>query len=173
VQPDAVFRVADRPNPPVDYAHRHAKLGWWSLLIFSGLGLVLETLHGFKIGAYLDVSNETRRLMWTLAHVHGTLLAVLHILFGLTVRASADAGARNDRLISMLLTGASVLLPVGFFLGGFGFYAGDPGLGVLLVPIGAVLLLAALYFVASSTGSTSAPVQPPAAGRARQRVEPR
>ena len=41
----------------VDYAQRHLRLGWWSLFIFATAGLVLESLHGFKIRAYLDVSN--------------------------------------------------------------------------------------------------------------------
>jgi hypothetical protein len=73
---------------PIDYARRHARIGWWSLLVFAALGLLLESFHGFKVAAYLDVSNETRRLMWRLAHVHGTLLGVL-ILFGLSVGAPA------------------------------------------------------------------------------------
>jgi hypothetical protein len=57
-----------------------------------------------------------------------------------------------------LLIGASILLPVGFFLGGVQFYGGDPGLGVLVVPIGAILLLAALFLIASGLrASPSAP----------------
>ena len=45
-------------------------------MIFGALGLLLESLHGFKVRAYLDVTNETRRLMWTLAHAHGTVLGL-------------------------------------------------------------------------------------------------
>ena len=41
-----------------------------------------------------------------------------------------------------------MLLPGGFFLGGVTFYSGDPGVGVLLVPIGGVLLLFALFSIA-------------------------
>jgi hypothetical protein len=134
---------------PIDYSRRHLQFGWWSLFVFAGLGLLLESLHGFKIGAYLDVSNETRRLMWRLAHAHGTLLGAVHILFGLMLGSLGDASFRNVRSISLLLMGASVFLPVGFFVGGIGFFGGDPGLGVLLVPAGAVLLLAGLFLVAS------------------------
>src|SRR5260221_3098657 len=137
----------------IDYARRHLRFGWWSLLVFATLGLVLESLHGFKVRAYLDVSNETRRLMWTLAHAHGTLLAVVHIVFGLTIRAVPERSAVNQRLISGSLILASLLLPGGFFLGGVVFYSGDPGLGVLLVPVGAVLLLTALFLVARSIDS--------------------
>ena len=131
----------------VDYGRRHLRFGWWSLLLFATLGLVLESLQGLKVRAYLDVSNETRRLMWTLAHAHGTLLAIVHVIFALTWR-SAPASLPSPRLISASLIAASVLLPGGFFFGGVTFYSGDPGVGVLLVPIGGVLLLFALFSIA-------------------------
>jgi hypothetical protein len=143
-----------------DYARRHLRFGWWSLLVFATLGLVLETLHGFKVRAYLDVSNETRRLMWTLAHAHGTLLALIHVVFGLTIRSGLDIGAANQRLASNSLLAASVLLPGGFFLGGVVFYSGDPGLGVLLVPVGAALLLTAVFLIARSAGSGKSSTPP-------------
>ena len=132
----------------MDASRRHLRFGWWSLLLFATLGLVLESLHGFKVRAYLDVSNETRRLMWTLAHAHGTLLAVIHIVFGLTLRGGPAPALATQRLISTSLYAASVLLPGGFFLGGVVFYAGDPGVGVLLVPAGGVLLLYAIFGIA-------------------------
>ncbi len=141
---------------PPDYSPRHLRLGWWWLFVFAGLGLILETLHGFKIGAYLNVSNETRRLMWRLAHAHGTLLGAVNVLYGLTLRGTSPP-ARDPRIISQCLIAASVLLPLGFFLGGVQFYAGDPGLGVLVVPIGAVLLLAALFMIASGFRISPAP----------------
>jgi hypothetical protein len=130
------------------YARRHLRLGWWSLLAFTAFGLALELLHGFKVGEYLDVSNETRRLMWTLSHAHGTLLAILHVVFGLTVLVAPEMGARARPIISRSLIGASLLLPGGFFLGGLVFYAGDPGLGVLLVPVGALVMMVAVFFLA-------------------------
>jgi len=139
-----------------DYSRRHLRFGWWSLLVFATLGLVLETLHGFKVRAYLDVSNDTRRLMWTLAHAHGTLLALIHVVFGLTIRSGLDIAAANQRLVSNALMAASVLLPGGFFLGGVVFYSGDPGLGVLLVPVGAMSLLIAVFIIARSAGATAA-----------------
>jgi hypothetical protein len=135
-----------------DYSHRHLRLGWWWLFVFAGLGLILETLHGFKVGAYLNVSNETRRLMWRLAHAHGTLLGAVNILFALTLRTVSDSRFRDLRTISRLLVSASILLP-------FGFYAGDPGLGVLVVPVAAVLLLAALFMVASGLRVSSSAVK--------------
>ena len=132
-----------------DYSRRHLRFGWWTLLVFASLGLVLEALQGFKVAAYLDVSNETRRTMWRLAHTHGTLLGAINILFALTLRSSTVTPAAASR-ISTTLIAATLLLPLGFFLGGVVFYAGDPGIGVLLVPVGGVLLLLALFWIARS-----------------------
>jgi len=134
-----------------DYARRHLRVGWWALLVFATLGLVLESLQGFKVAAYLDVSNETRRLMWRLAHAHGTLLGAVNILFALTLKASAPATMPGLARISGTLVAATILLPIGFFVGGVVFYGGDPGVGVLLVPVGAVLLLLALFRIARGT----------------------
>src|SRR5260370_4545527 len=119
-------------------AHRNVRFGWWSLVVFLSLGGALETLHGFKIGWYVDVGNETRRLMFTLAHAHGTLLALINIAAGLTARKMDRFELRPS--VSFALIWAAILLPAGFFLGGIVIYDGDPGLGVWLVPIGAILL---------------------------------
>jgi hypothetical protein len=143
----------------VDYAQRHLRFGWWSLLCFATLGLMLESLHGFKVRAYLDVSNETRRLMWTLAHAHGTLLSVVHVIFGLFICVVPELSIRNQRLISGCLIGASLLLPAGFFLGGIVFYGGDPGYGVVLVPVGASLLLIAIFVLARGTTLVRVPTR--------------
>ena len=76
---------SDTPNT-ADYAHRHLVFAWWSLALFLLLGLLLDALHGLKIGYYLDVQNSTRRLMWTLCHAHGSLLALVHVAFAYTLR---------------------------------------------------------------------------------------
>ena len=131
-----------------NYAARHLRFGWWSLLVFATFGLVLETLHGFKLDAYLNVSNETRRLLWTLAHAHGAALAIVNILFGLGLERAAIPRLPHIGVVSTSLVAASLLLPGGFFLGGVTYYEGDPGLGILLVPPGAVLLIAALFLIA-------------------------
>ena len=79
-------RPSKHALPGMQLADRNLRFGWWSLLVFLSLGAVLETMHGFKIGWYVDVGNETRRLMFTLAHAHGTLLALINIAAGLTAR---------------------------------------------------------------------------------------
>ena len=48
-----------------------------------------------------------------------------------------------------------VLMPVGFFLGGVWIYGGDPGLGVLLVPIGAAALFVAVALTARGVSSSA------------------
>ncbi len=127
---------------------RHLRFGWWSLLVFLSLGVVLEVLHGLKVGYYLDTDNETRRLMWRLAHAHGALLSLVHVAFAVTLRALPFEPVKMQRFASPLLMASSVLLPGGFFLGGIVIYSGDPGLGILLVPVGAALFFVAVLLVA-------------------------
>jgi uncharacterized membrane protein len=133
-----MMRSTPRAQTIKKNAQRNLRFGWWSLLVFLSLGGALETLHGFKIGWYVDVGNETRRLMFTLAHAHGTLLALINIAAGLTARKVDRFELRPS--VSFALIWAAILLPAGFFLGGIVIYDGDPGLGVWLVPVGAILL---------------------------------
>lgn len=119
---------------------RHHAIGWTGLLVFLTLGIVLETLHGLKLGLYLDVRHETRRLMWTLAHAHGTLLSLVNIVFAVSLSSLAVASGATLRGASRGLAAAVVFMPLGFFLGGIGFHGSDPGLGIVLVPVGALLM---------------------------------
>jgi len=132
--------------PGAQLADRNLRFGWWSLLVFLSLGAVLEALHGFKIGWYVDVKNDTRRLMFTLAHAHGTLLALVNIVAGLSARIGERFTLRSS--VSFALIWAAILLPAGFFLGGIVIYDGDPGLGVWLVPVGAALLFYSIARIA-------------------------
>ena len=119
---------------------RHLRFGWWALLVFALLGLGLEALHGFKVGYYLDVSKETRRLMWRLGHAHGVLIALLNIAFGVTLRVALVA-PRAATWASRGLLAAGLTMPSGFVLAGFGATGGDPGLAIALVPLGAISLI--------------------------------
>jgi hypothetical protein len=118
----------------------HLVFGWVSLLVFALLGVALESMHGFKIGWYLDVGNETRRLLLTLAHAHGVLIALVNLGFAATLRSMAEPSAVPG-IASPCLLSAGVLMPAGFLLGGLVVYDGDPGLGIFLLPIGAALLV--------------------------------
>ena len=132
----------------LELCRRHLRLGWIGLLVFATLGAVLEALHAFKSGAYLGVGNETRRLMWTLAHAHGVGLSLLQLGFAATARIGLQDV--SDRIVraGRFLTWASVLLPAGFFLGGIATYDGDPGLGIALAPFGVLSLWIAILLVA-------------------------
>jgi hypothetical protein len=136
--------------PPVTHGivQRHLRAGWWGLLVFLLLGAVLETLHAFKVGAYLDVGNDTRRLMWRLAHAHGTLLALVNVAYGLTVRGGYAPLTGERAIASPCLLAALVLIPLGFFAGGIVVHGGDPGIAVVLVPAGAVALALGVASVA-------------------------
>lgn len=142
--------MSDRPeDETATFRQRHLRFGWTTLLLFATLGAVLESLHGFKVDWYLAVGNETRRLMWRLAHAHGTFLSLVHVAFALTL---PYAKVRSPALPSACLIGASVALPGGFWLGGIGVQGGDPGVGIFLVPLGVLLLLTALVRVVLALG---------------------
>ena len=127
-------------------ADRNLRFGWWALLVFLSLGGLLEIFHGLKIGLYVDVGNDMRRLMFTLAHAHGTALALVNIAAGLTARSLTSLQIRDSVSFSLIWSG--ILFPLGFFLGGVVTYGGDPGLGIWLVPIAAVLLFYAVIRIA-------------------------
>src|SRR3954470_10250825 len=129
-------------------ADRNLRYGWWALLVFLSLGGGLEALHGFKAGWYVDVGNDMRRLMFTLAHAHGTALALVNIAAGLTARHFPNFDLRPS--VSFSLIWAGILFPVGFFLGGVVTYGGDPGLGIWLVPVAAILLFYSVLSIALS-----------------------
>lgn len=134
---------------------RHLRVGWWSLFAFLTLGLVLEGLHGFKVAWYLDVSQQTRRLVWTLGHAHGTLLGLVNLAFAASVRMVPGWEGRGRGQASSLLLGATALLPGGFVLAGVDVYAGDPGLGIVGVAVGGLLLFAAVLLTAVGTHRAS------------------
>ena len=137
-------------SDPQRLVTRHLRAGWWGLAVFVVLGAVLELLHAIKSPVYLDAGRETTRLLLRLAHAHGTLLSVVNIVYALTVHAR-PAAARP--VASASLVASLVMIPGGFLLGGAWARGGDPGLGVLLLPAGAVLLLVASFVVARAVAA--------------------
>lgn len=138
---------AKRARPQADLNQtmllRHLQVGWWGLFAFMAMGLALEAMHGLKLGYYLDVRNEVRHTMWTLCHAHGALLSLVNIAFALTLRSQV---LRNPPpLASFGLIVGWLLMPLGFFLGGLSHHGGDPGIGILLVPVGGLVLLVAIF----------------------------
>ena len=122
--------------------------GWISLAAWIVFGLLIEGLIGFRSPFLLD--DSTRREMFRLAHAHGTLLNL--VLIAAAICAKLDL-VRIGPIASLGLRSAVVLLPAGFLLAGIWHFKDDPGLGILLVPIGAVLLLAVALGIAFSVES--------------------
>jgi hypothetical protein len=106
----------------------HLRLGWTLIAIAFAAGLLLETLLGTK--AVVVAEDALRKELWSLAHFHAAFLGLLNLVYP----RISDARSR------LLLLG-SVLLPLGFFLGGIAHPEGDPSLAIWLAPIGAVLLV--------------------------------
>lgn len=122
------------------------RFGWTSLACWAALGLGLETMHGFKVGLYLD--DELGRMLLRLAHAHGvglSLVVLVYAFAGVPVLATRPDGGRG---IGRLIRAAALLIPLGFALGAIGHPEGDPSLLVILVPAGGALLLVALIALA-------------------------
>ena len=115
---------------------------WISLALWIAFGILLEGFRAFRSPAYLD--DAVRRDMFRLAHAHGTLLNFVLIAAALCARLQLIHLAA---MTSLGLRIAVVLLPAGFLFGGLWHLKDEPGLGILLVPIGAVLLLFAAVHV--------------------------
>ena len=129
-------------------ATRHHRFGWWALAVFMSAGLILESLQGFRVPWLVDVDVETRRTMFRLAHAHGAVLGLVNLALASSLRSGALHGLATPSRTSTMVIVGSMALPAGFLLGGVWFYDGDPGLGILLVPVAALLLIAALLDVA-------------------------
>lgn len=120
---------------------RHLRAGYLGLALYISVGALLEVFHALKSPIFVDAGRETTRLLLRLGHAHGTLLSLVNVVYALTLRVRPEVGSAA---ISSCLLAALLLLPVGFLLGGAWAKAGDPGLGIVLVPAGALLLIAAV-----------------------------
>ncbi|MEO7724193.1 MAG: hypothetical protein ABIU29_05825 [Chthoniobacterales bacterium] len=119
--------------------------GWISLAGWIVFGLLIEGLIGFRSPVLLD--DSIRGDMFRLAHAHGTLLNL--VLIAAAICARLDL-IRLGRVTALGLRAAVVLLPGGFLLGGIWHFKDDPGVAILLVPVGAVLLLTAALQIGCS-----------------------
>ena len=127
-----------------DERRRAQRFGFFSLGVWTSLGLALESAHALKVSAYLDHPQRRELLVW--AHAHGVGLA-------LVVLAYAAVGIHPGcARFGRFLRAAAVLMPVGFGLSIFGTSEADPGPGIFLVPIGALLAVAGLFGVARGAG---------------------
>jgi hypothetical protein len=119
---------------------RARRWGWWTLFAWASSGAVLDALHAFRSAAYLD--QPVRRELLTWAHAHGVGLALVLLAY-----SAAGDPARAPQA-GGLLRAASLLMPFGFALSLLGHGESDPGPAILLVPVGAICLLVALFTLA-------------------------
>ncbi len=109
--------------------------GWIGVTVWMTLGLLLEGLLAYRAPSYLE--DAQRRELFRLAHAHGTVLSGLLVLAGLTLQQLTAF----PKLAALALRAGSLLMPIGFLLAGLSHPEGDPGLGIWLVPPGALLMI--------------------------------
>ncbi len=122
------------------------KQAWACLAGWIAFGLLVEAMSGYRIPALLD--DPIRREMLRLAHAHGTLLNLVLLAAAICARLEL---VRIESGVAILLRIAIISIPVGFLLAGVWHFKNDPGIGILLVPVGGVLLLWSCIQLALST----------------------
>jgi hypothetical protein len=119
-------------------ARIHARFGWTLFFVALAFGSVLETLEGFRWMAL--VSDPWKQRLWSLAHFHGAALGLLNLVYVQWADTPALGEGRRKVASRMLMVG-SVAMPLGFLLGGIAHPEGDPSIGILLSPVGALFVL--------------------------------
>jgi hypothetical protein len=125
-----------------DVVRAARRFGWVWLVTWAAVGAVLEALHGFKVGGYLD--DELARLLLRLGHAHGVGTALVVLVWS-SAGAPLFGTTGAARLTGRALRLGAALLPTGFALSAFGHPEGDPSPLIVLVPLGAASLLFALF----------------------------
>jgi hypothetical protein len=143
--------TAQKKTEGTDAAGRarvHARFGWTLLFVSLAFGAGLETLEGFRWVSL--VADPWKQRLWSLAHFHGAALGLLNLIY--VQWADAQALTVGRRLwVSRTLMLGSAAMPLGFLLGGIGHPEGDPSIGIILAPVGALFVL---HTVASQMYST-------------------
>lgn len=122
--------------------------------MFLASGLWLEAMIGLRAEGWVD--DPLRREFLRLGHAHGGVLALLNVglAWALERLRTPDAWAGKIRVAA--ITGGA-LVGAGFMLGGLTHGSTDPGLPILAVPAGAMLLLSALAATAIVRPDDGAP----------------
>lgn len=124
---------------------RHLRLSLVQVALFLGAGLWLEGMYGLRAQGWLD--DPLRREFVRLGHAHGALLGILNLAIAWVIARlhTPATWARPVRLASLL---GGLLVGLGFFGGGLWHGPTDPGPLVLMVPAGAMMLLASCVAIA-------------------------
>jgi hypothetical protein len=123
----------------------HLRLSITLVALFMASGLWLEAMYGLRAEGWLD--DPLRREFLRLGHAHGGLLGLVNIALAWALERlqTPDTWAGKIRVGSLL---GALLVGLGFMLGGLVHGPTDPGVAVLAVPAGAMLLLSSLVATA-------------------------
>ncbi|MBL9102766.1 MAG: hypothetical protein JNL82_17600 [Myxococcales bacterium] len=117
---------------------RHLRWSLALVALFLAMGLWLEAMIGLRAAGWVD--DPLRREFLRLGHAHGGILGLVNVgvawALGQLHTPQRWAGTiRRATLLGALLVGG------GFVAGGLTHGPTDPGLPVLVVPAGALMLL--------------------------------
>ncbi|MEM6290409.1 MAG: hypothetical protein AAGA54_04060 [Myxococcota bacterium] len=132
----------------------HIRASLWTLAAFLAMGMWLEAMFGLRVAGIVD--DPLRREFLRLGHAHGGLLALVNLAlaWALLQLHTPALWATRVRLAAWL---GSVLVGVGFVGGGLWHGPTDPGPVVLLVPAGAMMLVASIVATAMVRQSDAEP----------------
>lgn len=124
---------------------RHLRLATALVGVFLAAGIWLEAMIGLRAAGWVD--DDVRRQFLRLGHAHGALLGVLNIALAVVMEriGTPEGWARWIRRAALV---GAALVGLGFFVGGLWHGRADPGPAVLVVPAGAMMLLASCVAVA-------------------------
>jgi peptidoglycan/LPS O-acetylase OafA/YrhL len=109
--------------------------------VFLASGIWLEAMYGLRAEGWIE--DDIRREFLRLGHAHGALLGLLNIGIAVAMERlrTPETWAKKIRLAGLVGAG---LVGLGFFTAGLWHGPTDPGPTVLLVPAGALMLVASL-----------------------------
>jgi len=124
---------------------RHLRLSIGVVAIFLASGLWLEAMFGLRARGWMD--DDLRREFLRLGHAHGGLLGLVNVALSVAMArlATPETWARKVRVAALF---GGLLVGLGFFGGGLWHGQTDPGPLVLVVPAGAMMVLASCVAVA-------------------------
>lgn len=120
-----------------EHAHLRASLALLALFVASGLWL--EANLGLRLSGVMN--DPLRREFLRLGHAHGGVLAIANVVLSYAMGRLGTPASWAGKIRWASLTGV-VLVSGGFVVGGLTHGPTDPGPAVLVVPAGAICLLA-------------------------------
>jgi len=118
------------------------------------MGLWLEAMYGLRAEGWID--DPLRREFLRLGHSHGALLGLVNVALAWAMERLETPAAWARKIRIAAICGA-LLVGVGFVAGGLLHGPTDPGLPILVVPAGALMVLTSAISVALVRPSDAPP----------------